>query len=98
MKKFSNFALILLNPHIFPQEYSEDSNSEPDVDLENQYYNSKALKDDDPKAALASFQKVLDLEGGDKGEWGFKALKQMIKINFKLVSCLVYCLLIIFVS
>ena len=25
-------------------EYSEDSNSEPDVDLENQYYNSKSLK------------------------------------------------------
>jgi COP9 signalosome complex subunit 2 len=43
------------------------------------------LKEDDPKAALASFQKVLDLEGGEKGEWGFKALKQMIKINFKLV-------------
>lgn len=68
------------------QEYSEDSNSEPDVDLENQYYNSKALKEDDPKAALQSFQKVLDLEGGEKGEWGFKALKQMIKINFKLVE------------
>jgi COP9 signalosome complex subunit 2 len=67
------------------QEYSEDSNSEPDVDLENQYYNSKSLKEDDPKAALASFQKVLDLEGNEKGEWGFKALKQMIKINFKLV-------------
>nr|CAG4643876.1 EOG090X04DO [Lepidurus arcticus] len=66
-------------------EYSEDSNSEPDVDLENQYYNSKALKEDDPKAALASFQKVLDLEG-EKGEWGFKALKQMIKINFKLAN------------
>jgi COP9 signalosome complex subunit 2 len=29
------------------------------VDLENQYYNSKALKEDDPKAALSSFQKVL---------------------------------------
>ncbi|KAJ8943976.1 hypothetical protein NQ318_013557 [Aromia moschata] len=65
-------------------EYSEDSNSEPDVDLENQYYNSKALKEDEPTAALASFQKVLDLESGEKGEWGFKALKQMIKINFKL--------------
>ncbi|XP_056428212.1 COP9 signalosome complex subunit 2 isoform X2 [Hyla sarda] len=64
-------------------EYSEDSNSEPNVDLENQYYNSKALKEDDPKAALSSFQKVLELEG-EKGEWGFKALKQMIKINFKL--------------
>ncbi|XP_064607751.1 COP9 signalosome complex subunit 2 [Liolophura sinensis] len=65
-------------------EYSEESNSEPDVDLENQYYNSKALKEDDPRAALESFQKVLELEGKDKGEWGFKALKQMIKINFKL--------------
>ncbi|XP_075016135.1 COP9 signalosome complex subunit 2 isoform X5 [Calonectris borealis] len=39
-------------------EYSEDSNSEPNVDLENQYYNSKALKEDDPKAALSSFQKT----------------------------------------
>ncbi|EDW12016.1 hypothetical protein AWZ03_011952 [Drosophila navojoa] len=65
-------------------EYSEDSNSEPDVDLENQYYNSKALKEMEPTAALASFQKVLDLENGEKGEWGFKALKQMIKINFSL--------------
>ncbi|KAH9370517.1 hypothetical protein HPB48_006270 [Haemaphysalis longicornis] len=67
-------------------EYSEDSNSEPDVDLENQYYNSKALKEDDPAAALQSFQKVLDLEHNEKGEWGFKALKQMIKINFKLAK------------
>nr|CAG4646968.1 EOG090X04DO [Megafenestra aurita]SVE92325.1 EOG090X04DO [Megafenestra aurita] len=67
-------------------EYSEDSNSEPDVDLENQYYNSKALKEEEPKAALTSFQKVLDLEaqGEEKGEWGFKALKQMIKILFTL--------------
>lgn len=65
-------------------EYSEDSNSEPDVDLENQYYNSKALKDTDPKLSLESFQKVLELEKGEKGDWGFKALKQMIKINFKL--------------
>ena len=64
-------------------EYSEDSASEPDVDLENQYYNSKALKEDDPNSSLQSFQKVLDLET-EKGEWGFKALKQMIKINFKL--------------
>merc|ERR1712212_1301066 len=65
-------------------EYSEDSNSEPDVDLENQYYNSKALKEDNPTAALVSFGKVLELENGEKGEWGFKALKQMIKINFKM--------------
>ena len=48
-------------------EYSEDSNSEPDVDLENQYYNSKALKDQSPEEALKSFQKVVDLEDGEKG-------------------------------
>ncbi|OXB63255.1 hypothetical protein ASZ78_011204 [Callipepla squamata] len=30
---------------------------------------------------------VLELEG-EKGEWGFKALKQMIKINFKLMDLL----------
>lgn len=64
-------------------EYSEDSNSEPDVDLENQYYNSKALKEENCSLALQSFQKVLDLEE-EQGEWGFKALKQMTKINFKL--------------
>ena len=64
--------------------YSSESASEPDVDLENQYYNSKALKEDTPQAALDSFRKVLELEQ-EKGEWGFRALKQMIKIHFKLV-------------
>ncbi|GJQ74103.1 hypothetical protein Trydic_g19025 [Trypoxylus dichotomus] len=65
-------------------QYSEDSASEPDVDLENQYYHSKIIKEENPKAALAAFQKVIDLQGENKGEWGFKALKQMVKINFKL--------------
>ena len=32
----------------------------------------QALKEEDPKAALDSFQRVLDLENGEKGEWGFK--------------------------
>ena len=36
-------------------------------------------------AALTAFKQVLDLEAanGEKGEWGFKALKQMMKIHFK---------------
>ena len=65
--------------------YSSESGSEPDVDLENQYYNSKALKEDNPNGALDSFKRVLELEQ-EKGEWGFRALKQMIKIHFKLVN------------
>ncbi len=77
---------MIVSKSIFSQKvYSSESASEPDVDLENQYYNSKALKEDSPRDALESFRRVLDLEQ-EKGEWGFKALKQMIKIYFKLVS------------
>ncbi|XP_044757314.1 COP9 signalosome complex subunit 2-like [Coccinella septempunctata] len=65
-------------------EYSEESTSEPDVDLENQYYLAKTTKEEDPKAALEAFRKVLELQGTEKGTWGFKALKQMVKINFHL--------------
>ncbi|MCP9260867.1 COP9 signalosome complex subunit 2 [Dirofilaria immitis] len=63
-------------------EYSDDSASEPDVDLENQYYNAKALKaEKEFDDALKTFKYVLELES-EKGEWGFKALKQMVKITF----------------
>ncbi|VDO30307.1 unnamed protein product [Onchocerca flexuosa] len=63
-------------------EYSDDSASEPDVDLENQYYNAKALKaEKEFDSALKTFKHVLELES-EKGEWGFKALKQMVKITF----------------
>nr|CAH7741882.1 unnamed protein product [Callosobruchus chinensis] len=65
-------------------EYSDDSTSEPDVDLENQYYLAKTLKEENCESSIAAFQKVLDLQGDLKGEWGFKALKQLVKINFHL--------------
>ncbi|KAL9542993.1 hypothetical protein PS6_009511, partial [Mucor atramentarius] len=41
-----------------------------------------ARKEDDPKEALVEFQSVIDTEE-EKGDWGFKALKQMIKISFQ---------------
>ncbi|VDM58563.1 unnamed protein product [Angiostrongylus costaricensis] len=63
-------------------EYEDDSGSEPDVDLENQYYTAKGLKSEGKIAeAIANFEKVLSLEQ-EMGEWGFKALKQMVKITF----------------
>ena len=63
----------------------EYDDSEPDVeaDLENQYYNSKTLKEEDPDGALAAFTRVLQLEE-EKGDWGFKALKQIMKLEFNL--------------
>ncbi|OWA51573.1 COP9 signalosome complex subunit 2 [Hypsibius exemplaris] len=63
--------------------YEEDGGEEPDVDLENQYYNAKAMKEDDPRLAIEQFQSVVTLEGDNKGEWGFKAHKQMIKLLFR---------------
>ncbi|XP_017786958.1 PREDICTED: COP9 signalosome complex subunit 2-like [Nicrophorus vespilloides] len=68
----------------YGMQYSEESTSEPDVDLENQYYQSKLIKEENEVLALTSFRRVIDLQGESKGEWGFKALKQMIKINFSL--------------
>ena len=68
----------------YDQVYSEAEDSDTEADVENQYLESKSKKGDNLEKALESFQKVLELEGTDKGEWGFKALKQMMKINFKL--------------
>ncbi|GES99403.1 COP9 signalosome complex subunit 2 [Rhizophagus clarus] len=63
-------------------DYEDDEQEEPDVDLENKYYNAKARKEDDPNVAIKEFQSVVDTEQ-EKGDWGFKALKQMAKLSFK---------------
>lgn len=65
-------------------DYSDESFSETDVDLENQYYKAKSLKEDTIEDALDAFQAVLDLQTAAKGIWGFKTLKQMIKIYFRM--------------
>lgn len=66
-------------------DYDNDEEEEQDDDLENQYYHSEALYEDDPDAALESFKNVLALEKktGTKGDWGFKSLEQMVKIYLK---------------
>eukprot|EP00898_Chlorokybus_atmophyticus_P001668 jgi/Chlat1/2501/Chrsp175S02371 len=64
-------------------EYSDEEPEEQDVDIENQYYNSKGLLEDDPQAALDGFQQVVKMEP-EKGEWGFKALKQTVKLLYRL--------------
>jgi COP9 signalosome complex subunit 2 len=65
----------------FDFEYS-DQEEEPDVDLENQYYNAKSLKQDDPTTATDQFIQLIAKEP-EKGDWGFKSLKQLVKISFK---------------
>lgn len=64
-------------------EYESDEESEPDVEIENQYYNAKGQKEDEPLEALAGFELVVSMQE-QKDEWGFKALSQMVKMNFQL--------------
>ncbi|KAF2867844.1 COP9 signalosome-like protein complex subunit 2 [Massariosphaeria phaeospora] len=64
-------------------EYEDDDEDQGgDVDVENKYYNAKQLKADDPEAAIDEFLGVPALEE-EKGDWGFKGLKQAIKLEFK---------------
>ena len=53
------------------------------MDVENKYYNAKQIKGDDPEAAIEEFLGVPALEQ-EKGDWGFKGLKQAIKLEFSL--------------
>jgi hypothetical protein len=76
-------------------EYEEDDDEETgDVDIENKYYNAKQLKLSDPEDAISEFLGIPPLED-EKGEWGFKGIKQAIKLEFKLgqydkVGCLIF--------
>ena len=65
-------------------EYSddEDDGDDEEADIENQYYNSKALVEAGNHAgALAGFAQVVSMEP-EQGEWGFKSLKQIVKLHF----------------
>lgn len=65
-------------------EYEDDGDEqEGDVDIENKYYNAKQMKSSEPEEAIDEFLGVPALEQ-EKGDWGFKGLKQAIKLEFKL--------------
>ncbi|KAH8885661.1 signalosome subunit 2 [Thozetella sp. PMI_491] len=67
----------------FEYEDDGDDDDNADVDIENKYYNAKQMKASDPEEAIDEFLSVPALEP-EKGEWGFKGLKQAIKLEFKL--------------
>jgi COP9 signalosome complex subunit 2 len=51
--------------------------------VENKYYNAKQMKTEAPEEAIEEFLGVPALEE-EKGDWGFKGLKQAIKLEFRL--------------
>lgn len=64
-------------------DYSDEGSGDEGgtADIENMYYTAKSKKEDNPEQALKEFRAIVDKEG-DKGDWGFKALKQSTKILF----------------
>ena len=46
----------------FGFEYSDDDQEEDEVDVENQYYNSKGLLETDEDDALKGFEEVVSME------------------------------------
>mmetsp|Transcript_12896 Transcript_12896/g.27551 ORF Transcript_12896/g.27551 Transcript_12896/m.27551 type:complete len:447 (-) Transcript_12896:25-1365(-) len=68
----------------FDYEDSDQDQDDGQVDMENEYYTAKGnVQDGKLQSALEGFQKVLSMQGETKGEWGFKALKQMVKALFR---------------
>lgn len=67
----------------FDYDDEDDNEDSGDVGIENKYYNAKQLKSSDPEDAIKEFLEIPGLQE-EKGDWGFKGLKQAIKLEFKL--------------
>jgi hypothetical protein len=74
--------LTVLVSYDFDYEDSDEQDSD-DVGIENKYYNAKQMKKGDPEGTIEEFLGIPALES-TKGEWGFKGLKQAIKLEFQL--------------
>ncbi|KAI9760338.1 MAG: hypothetical protein M4579_001742 [Chaenotheca gracillima] len=65
-------------------EYEDDDDEDVgNVDIENKYYNAKQMKASAPEESIEEFLGIPSLET-EKADWGFKGLKQAIKLEFKL--------------
>lgn len=81
-----SFALLRMQADLIRYDFDyedEEEEQSGDVDIENKYYNAKQIKADNAEDAIDEFLGVPALEE-EKGEWGFKGLKQAIKLEFKL--------------
>jgi len=67
----------------FENEGSDEGAEDLEVQISNCYYTSKGSMEAEPRDSLEGFRQILDMEG-EKGEWGFKALKQIVKLEFTL--------------
>jgi len=65
----------------FVYESGGSGQDDEEPDLENNYYLAKGMKSENAEKALKAFRAIVEQEP-EKGEWGFKALKQCTKLLF----------------
>jgi COP9 signalosome complex subunit 2 len=68
------------------EDMDMDGEGDLHVQIENQYYAAKQYLESEPpqrEAALAALSQVLTMQV-DKTDWGFKALKRIVKLHFEL--------------
>lgn len=63
-------------------EEEEEDYDEQEAVLENLYYSAKQYTKEDPDQAVQEFLKVIENEE-PKGTWGFKSLKNLVKLSFR---------------
>jgi len=59
----------------------DEEEEEGGVEMENEYYEAKGHLEKEPNLAIEGFERVVELEE-EKSEWGFKALKNLVKLYF----------------
>ncbi|KAJ1929304.1 hypothetical protein IWQ60_001274 [Tieghemiomyces parasiticus] len=75
---------FMLEDEDYDFDYEDDDDQDataddPSIALENAYYRAKGLKDEGRQPAIVEFEALLTAEA-EPTEWGFKALKQLIKL------------------
>mmetsp|Transcript_10906 Transcript_10906/g.16656 ORF Transcript_10906/g.16656 Transcript_10906/m.16656 type:complete len:528 (-) Transcript_10906:1028-2611(-) len=65
----------------------EEEPDDTDIQLENAYYNAKALRETSTKEAMEAFQQVVEREreelNDSYGQWSYKAIKQLVKLHLR---------------
>lgn len=70
----------------YTDEEEEQEEDDAQADLENAYYNSKSVRDEDAGQAAAGFEEVIAKEmevDGKPGKYSFKAMKQLVKLHLR---------------
>ncbi|KAF8921849.1 PCI domain-containing protein [Mucidula mucida] len=65
----------------FDYSDGDEADDAGSADVENMYYKAKGKKEESPEQALKEFRAIVEQET-EKGDWGFKALKQSTKLLF----------------